>query len=1006
MRAKSEITKRLSDKLTSDIWKKLKTGLLGRELIALGGEIISESENVKDTLLLQLNPETADISGIYMLAQMNEVPITNIKPSTIVVDMENVRTFAPFELSYNIGNQTFYNIEYTLPNKKGVALVNGTPKNSTNFTPQERPVYDNGISYTCYNIGNAYPDSITVKKSDGTEIQRYSSDVALSDSIDIMYKIITDPDGTQNIRFLLADGVTMPENYTIEWLDHSNGSVDYENEDVKINNNKVATVQYGSEGSVDDVDYMRKQLMAEMAKYDGLNTPKSVERYVNSKPYVVDCKCAFDENGRICVYVKPASGSGLNIYLDFAELAAHIALNSLMFPNIKIVTGKKLMFGIIISGISEEAIQSYARELIQTKYAYDAIGFSSAVNTSEIVADIYGKYGIVPSITMTLSENFVVDEPLSYVPVRNTIKGYNEDGVQTMSENGGVLYSISTLRDLMSLYKVVCCVGNMVLFKKYRQYIQRDVKEAGGVNPYFVSIIDDTDYDNDTQSGHSGSQFRYISPYSQKYSELDDFYLWDASTNTIKPFDEQIRNLLLKTDSSWFDGGVDAWKNLISFGYSPETYNLYNGTTPYDATSNPYNGFLSMQDVQVLSTNNNVIIKFVMSDNGANEYRNFTSGGTEGTLKYNIFDWYGVNDGKIKVSTLEHNAYNKAHYQVAVCVSNSIFRNMLSESWGELKDVFYGMDDSNIVGGLTGFYDGFSGYNYTTNSYDNIKASSFYFENTLYYLREITNNYVLLSNRTNANVITIPLISNFIGMIEQDGVLYVVQKNNIAVVDGFSGIKQKIKNYNIYNGNALFTVNDIVVGLNGTIMIKSTDGFYMTRKIKIRDSVSIVFDNIQKLFVDYTFVDSTGNTVNVADLNIGSCTPDFATCYKNTRNKPANDGNATATSTLDFYCYNINTGESVSYNCACTTKCTYHDRYSYSSGAYIGHGGYEEITTVNSNMSGKMQEIGIMDYKNSKIDINGTADLSSIVTVKYDGVASNNKQDCYIVLDENDIKFI
>ena len=128
MRAKSDIIAYLESQLSDDIWKKLRNSLLGRELLAFGAEVISENENVKDTMLLQMNPETADKNGLYMLSQMNEIPITNIKPSTLVVQMaDSVKTYAPYELQYNVGNVHFTNIEYTMQGKS-VSLINGTHK--------------------------------------------------------------------------------------------------------------------------------------------------------------------------------------------------------------------------------------------------------------------------------------------------------------------------------------------------------------------------------------------------------------------------------------------------------------------------------------------------------------------------------------------------------------------------------------------------------------------------------------------------------------------------------------------------------------------------------------------------------------------------------------------------------------------------------------------------------------------------------------------------------------
>lgn len=1001
MRAKSEIISKLSRNLTSDIWKKLRNSLLGRELLALGGEIIFENENVKDTLLLQLSPDTADEGGLYMLAQMNEVPITARKPASLVVVMkDDSKTYAPFELRHNIGNQSFYNIEYTMSGKT-VSLLHGTFKyylrgnavadsvdlaNGSRQTELPNPlICDGGEMYEYINLGNAYPDSIIVKRADGTEFQRYSSDNALSDSVGIVYKVFSLNDGSQCVRFMNGD---TPTDFKIEWLDHSAGTADYDdNIEVKDGNNTVAKIQYSSDGEEDDLAFMRSQLKKEMAKYDGLNTPKSVENYANSMPYVIDSKCSFDEKGRICVYIKPSMDIENEVggYLDYSEIAAHVALNSLMFPNIKVVNGKRLLFGLTISGIREDAIRNYAKQVIQQRYAYDSIGFSSAVNTSEIVADIYSKYGVTPSITMTLRENFTVDEQLSYVPERNSIKGFDLNGATTLTENNGVLYSTLPVFDIMNLFDVVCCVGNMVLFRKYREYRK----------------FNDANYTSSIDSSERIDNVATASPSSMEYAMLDDFYLWDASSNTLKPFDENIVSLLSKANNTWFTGDKDIW------GASPNTFHIMDGTRDetYDGTN--YKGVLNMRDIQVLSTNNMVVFNFVLTSNGLD--KGLTEG-TAGTLQNELYNFYKKNGGTDSTAYgLEHDTNLKGCYQLSICVSNNIFRNILSESWGEVKNVFYGLNNNDAGNGIEGFYDGFKGWQqFGTNlpRHLDLKANSFHFEGVMYYPKTITASYIELANNVTDIVLTISTSSELKGLVEQDGVLYVIQSKNVTVVEGFSGIKQRSKTYTIYRNYDPFLVEDIVVGLNGYLMIKSSDGFYSSTGVEVRDSVSATFANLNKLFVDkygedYVFKGKDDVTINLSELTIGSCTSEYATCYKKDRNKPVSDvEGATATSTLDFYCYDIKNK---------TTQSYYN--YNETTRYYVWHQtdgelSFEIVSPADTNVGGEMNEIGVMDYDNSRIIVNGSADLSSIATIQYNGITSNNKEDSYIVLNESDIKFI
>ena len=60
MKAKSTINKELSDSLNSAGWKRLKSGLIGKELISFGTEVISATEQVKESMFQAFKSEYAD----------------------------------------------------------------------------------------------------------------------------------------------------------------------------------------------------------------------------------------------------------------------------------------------------------------------------------------------------------------------------------------------------------------------------------------------------------------------------------------------------------------------------------------------------------------------------------------------------------------------------------------------------------------------------------------------------------------------------------------------------------------------------------------------------------------------------------------------------------------------------------------------------------------------------------------------------------------------------------
>lgn len=890
MRAKSEIISTLTNRLTSDIWKKLKNGLLGRELIAFGAEVISENESIKDTMLLQLNPETADKSGLYLLSQMNEVPITNIKPNALVVQMaSDSKTYAPFELTYSIGNNSFTNIEYTMRNKS-VALVNGSYKcyshNMNNIygameDGEETYIYDNNDSYSCIKLGNAYPDSIIVTDEFGVEIPRYSSDIAMSNTIDLMVKVMTGFDGNQYVRFICAENVEKPSKFRIVWLDHSASEVDYDEDELSVRDNNVivAEIKYLSRGSVDNIDYMREQLKKELAKYQGLNTPKSVERYVNGFPYVIDSRCVADNQNGMVVYVKPSENKDLTMYLDFSEIAAHVSLNSILFPKIKVMTGKRLNFGLQIDGVKDVIVQNNIKGLVQDVFAYDKMKFNSVVNTSQILSEVYNNFKIVPSIRMTIDEDFTNNEPMSYVPVKNSVKGYDSKGTLVAWENNEMLYGRDLNADAIPflLYEVVGAVGKMFLLKMKSTIVDLTSEELA------------QDYVNINGENYNlySSKVKY-----PLIGSFDVFYLYDVSTNMIKPFDNSMFNLLCE----------DSNPSVMQ-----DSWNV--GTIK----------FANLLDIELLSTNNGVIVNFIFKDSACDAKQIFTEeyiAGLEASdSEYELSEaernnllnlreyiyWnkdYTAGYGYYlagKNYNIEKNIKYKGKYQTAFCVKQSpALMDLGSEGW-EVKGIYDGVDNW-----FDGYYSGFKGIN--SNGINlKLKANGFYFENNLYYPVSISDTEIILRSKSIDRKIPIPLNGLLRGMIESKGTLYIVQERCITVVEGFSGLKQYCKIYNIYKDlTSPLYVDDIANGFNNTIIIKSKQNIYIADGFELLTDSKITFSGLRQIFTD----------VDTTECLIGSATSEFATCYKQVKDENQES--------YIFYCYDIKNNKTFSYESAAT----------------------------------------------------------------------------------------
>ncbi len=849
MRAKSEIREALENSLNDDIWKKLRNSLLGRELLAFGAEVISENENVKDTMLMQLNPDTADKNGLNMLSQMNEIPITNVKPSCVVVNMDDdSRTFAPYELQYSVGNVHFTNIEYTMHGKT-VSLINGTQKCYAKDLPvssgarvdgTETYFYDGASSYYGVRLGNAYPDSIVVYDENDLEIQRYSSDVALSNVIGVMCKVVTGVDGDIFVRFVCGEDYEAPSKFKIDWLDHSAMEFDIEDYDVRYDNTKVGTISYFSQGVVDDLDFMRLQLKKEMAKYNGFNTPMSIERYVKGMPYVLDAKCAKDESG-INVYIKPSSlNPSLQTYLDFSEVAAHISLNSVLFPSVKVRTGKSIMFGVEISGVNDAKLQMGIKSLIQERFSYENMTFNTVINTGNILSEIYARYGVTPTISMTVREDFVQDKPLSFKPVKNTLKLYdNDNGVTAWEENGVLFGRTNKVNNIpFDKYTMVGSMGTMFIL------MLKGTPTAETVTTGRYASEDTEEYDT-----HS-TKITY-DDYSKKFNKL---YLYDVSTNTIKPFDSTMQGLFFQ----------DKQTNLKLSAWNSDEMVLGN-----------------LYDIKLLSTNNALALLVIYRNAGTllDEDGNFEYWNVDNMVQYEEYLTGAY------VANSKESEYSGKYQTVFFVKTPFALQNTNIDNWKLFEDCSHGDEEKTA-----GFYTGLRNIK-SDGTLLGVKANWFVYNNKSYYAYEITDTFVNITN--GVKNLAVRLNGSFLGMIPYEGDLYVFNEKYVTRITNFDGLKEKEEIYQIYKDiNTPMTITEIVREFDNEILFKTADAdFYTATGMTAFAGNKMGFANLKAV------EDEVTGEKPPQDCKIGGVTADYATFYKEVIQ---DEGNG-----YDYYCYDI-----------------------------------------------------------------------------------------------------
>jgi hypothetical protein len=513
----------------------------------------------------------------------------------------------------------------------------------------------------------------------------------------------------------------------------------------------------------------------------------------------------------------------------------------------------------------------------------------------------------------------------------------------------------------------------MVLLKKIDSYTQ----DTSSMQPIPIPQESEEYYSNRQSIGEDKvPRKNYYSFVNGRFIHKDyidnKFYLLDLSSNSFKPYDATIKSLLRKdTDPCLL---YDSWGDKLG----------------------------NLQDLEVLSTNNGVVFNFIFDSNGTNQeynaqgfeadsnnevlkisqigsedkytirYKYWKAGKSAQALTYFLDNKNAELDdyqNPIREVTEEY----KGKFQTSFCVKNTNgFKNLAVDSM-DVAGVYDGIDDW-----FEGFYQGFKGVK--DGKKLGIKANAFYYENDLYYLTEIKDDHVILKNKTYNQKMTIPIAGAFKGMIEKNGVLYVIQEDNITVVEGFSGIKQKCNVCRIYkNLSQVFKVDDIVNGMDGGMIVKSGNKFYYAANFEISGSI-IMFKDLEEIFIDLT--DTTDLSYPTV---LGSCTSEYATAYTQMDDDPsASIGDIK----LYFHIYNLKQKKTISYHYTCHFT-------------EIDDGAYQ-ISNEDTNMGGEQAIIGYMDYGGNKIFNQNGVDID---VIRYEGLSANVLNNTYLVLDENEITF-
>lgn len=460
MKSRSTIFSEIYEQLTSDNWLQVRNSLVGKELIALGAEIVYQSELVKDSLNHVYDYKTASIQELYKLANIEDCAISTIYPSTITVDISSLPNniaFQPFSIQCRAGVVNYWNIDTALAKQGSVTLYagdvfkyyNGTGTSvNWQYTQQQLQPYTSisastGTETYFKLTDNAYPSSIYMF-NDGKVVTK-SNPVAESTADATYFCPINDEDGSIETLLFNVDRTKLVEVY---FLDASTVApqINYvDTNRVKItakNVDYVVDVLSTTQGSV-SVENARNVLIKHYGHTRYLANKTDLEEYACAYQFIQDAEVTFHDN--VCTtYVIPTNEND-TAPLDY--LAVNFATYGDMYSKYAVSYGTPISYDIVIKGNLTPIEQTLITDMLNETFAYVTCKFDNVISTQDITGRIVDKIGRFVLVTLEVSEDFkasIAKGRLSFPPIPNSLRVTDPTGAVVITDTNGVFQAPNT----------------------------------------------------------------------------------------------------------------------------------------------------------------------------------------------------------------------------------------------------------------------------------------------------------------------------------------------------------------------------------------------------------------------------------------------------------------------------------------------------------------------------------------------------------------------------------
>lgn len=495
---KTEIYNNLSGSLNSNIWQQLKAGLLGRELLSFGTEVIAGAEIVKESLTQSLFIENADINGIVTASNALEIPLQKIKPASVKLKVTTAseQHFAPFTLKFSIGSITFTNIDYVsseeiieLYQGNVVSSFSNPAQGTANFLSLRVDNVKTWSNFYEFTTSEYYSKYIKLgTKALASSLRIFSKEGAVILPITEFNPLITDPalvlyktrlGWDKSVNVLFGNGLWgAPLDYTTKsyqaiWLelttsdfDPTQGTLKHTPQGSIIAEDLDFTLNSYSRSADEDLPWLRNKIRSENAKNSVIATKDQIKNFVKAFNSVIDCSVVRStiKQNTLLIYVKPTTDNDTN----FSFIEDNLILYGEQTTDYKVQKGVPFLFVILLStpDIIDSGIKSLIVNYLQTLYSYETLEYSKQLNSSEISSAVSQFTDKSILVALQITEPLSEENKISFLPkpgtiellLGNTVIGWDAAGLIYSKKAG----TPQNFKDVIGTGDFLLCAGKDV----------------------------------------------------------------------------------------------------------------------------------------------------------------------------------------------------------------------------------------------------------------------------------------------------------------------------------------------------------------------------------------------------------------------------------------------------------------------------------------------------------------------------------------------------------------